>query len=194
MISFRPGEQRVVSVNALIFLIGSLARLYMLAFLLRLLLQVARADFYNPISQLVVQVTNPLVVPARRIIPSVRRFDFPTLVVLALLQLATTLIISALRGFRAPIGFLLWDVVFSLLWLTISTYLWCIVIYVILSWFPQARYHPITAFLGQLTAPVLRPARRLLPPMSGIDLSPLIVSIFLWAALILLSDLRRLIM
>lgn len=166
----------------------------MLAFLLRLMLQVARADFYNPISQFIVQVTNPLVVPARRIIPSVRRFDFPTLVVLALLQLATTLVISALRGFQAPFDFLLWDVVFSLLWLAISTYLFCIIVYVVLSWFPQARYHPISGFLGQLIAPVLRPARRLLPPMSGVDISPLIVSIFLWAALILLSDLRRLIM
>ena len=180
--------------NALIFLIDSLARLYMLAFLLRLLLQVARADFYNPISQFVVQVTNPLVVPARRMIPSIRRFDFPTLVVLAALQLATLLIISALSGFRGPFIVILWEALFSLLRLTISTYLFCIIVYVILSWFPQARFHPITTFLGQLIAPVLRPARRLLPPMSGIDVSPLIVSIFLWAALILLGDLRRLIM
>lgn len=180
--------------NALIFLIESFARLYMLAFLLRLLLQIARADFYTPIPQLIVQITNPLVVPARRIIPSIRRFDLPTLVVLVLLQLAITVVVSALRGFNIPLNFLLWSVIFSLLRLTVTTYLFCIFVYVILSWFPQGRYHPITVLLGQLVDPVLRPARRLLPPVSGIDLSPLITAIFLWAALIALSDLQRVIM
>jgi YggT family protein len=180
-------------VNALIFLIESFARLYILAFLLRLLLQVARADFYSPIPQFIVEVTNPLVVPARRVIPSVRRFDLPTLVVLVVLQLVVVLVVSALRGFQVPFGLLLWTVIFSLLELTVWTYLICIFVYVILSWFGQTRFHPIGTFLGQLIEPVLRSARRLLPPLSGIDISPLIVGIVLWAALILLQDLQRLV-
>jgi len=179
--------------NALIFLIESFARLYMLAFLLRLLLQVARADFYTPIAQFIVQVTNPLVVPARRLIPSVRRFDFPTLVVLVMLQLVVVLVVSGLRGGLLPFNLLLWVVIFRLLSLTIWTYLVSILIYVVLSWFGHTRFHPIGIFLGQLIEPLLGPARRLLPPLSGVDISPLIVGILLWAAQILLVDLQRLI-
>lgn len=180
--------------NALIFLIETFARLYMLAFLLRILLQVARADFYMPIPQFIVQVTNPLVVPARRIIPSVRRFDFPTLVVLVILQLLVLALVALLRGGQIQFNLLLWVTIFSLLRLTIGTYLVCIFIWVLMSWFGQTRFHPVAMFLGQLIQPVLRPARRLLPVVSGIDLSPMIVIIFLYAALILIGDLQRLIM
>ena len=178
--------------NALIFLIETLSRLYLLTFLLRLLLQVARGDFYNPISQFIVQITNPLVVPARRIIPSVRRFDMPTLVVLFVLQLLVMIVLAGLRGFSLQIDTLLWLTIFGLLQLTIGTYLFCIFIYVIMSWINQS-WHPLSVFLGQLIAPVMQPARRLLPATGGIDISPLITAIFLWAALILLSDLQRMV-
>jgi len=176
-------------VNALIFLIDTFAGLYLLTFLLRLLLQIARADFYHPIPQLIVRITNPLVVPARRMIPSFRRFDLPTLVVLLLLQLAVTFLLDALRGFERPLGSLLWYAVFELLNMTIWVYLICILIYIVLSWFGQS-YHPLSIFAGQVVNPLLRPARRLLPPAGGLDLSPMIVSIFLVAGLILLADLR----
>lgn len=175
--------------NALIFLIDTFAGLYILTFLLRLLLQIARADFYHPIPQLIVTITNPLVVPARRMIPSFRRFDLPTLVVLILLQLAVTFLLDAMRGFERPFGGLLWFAVFELLDKTIWVYLICILIYIVLSWFGQS-YHPLAIFAGQLVNPLLRPARRLLPPAGGLDLSPMIVSIFLIAGLILLADLR----
>lgn len=177
--------------NALIFLIETFARLYLLTFLLRILLQVARAEFYSPIPQLIVQITNPLVVPARRIIPSFRRFDLPTLVVLFVLQLIVTLVLDALGGFNRPINALLTLAVFTLLDMTIWTYLICILIYILLSWFRQS-FHPLAVFCGQLLQPLLRPARRLLPPTGGLDLSPMIVSIFLIAGLILLTDLRML--
>lgn len=175
--------------NALIFLIDTFAGLYLLTFLLRLLLQIARADFYHPIPQLIVRITNPLVVPARRMIPSFRRFDLPTLVVLFLLQLAVTFLLDALAGFERPFGSLLGYAVFELLNMTIWVYLICILIYIVLSWFGQP-YHPLSIFAGQVVNPLLRPARRLLPPAGGLDLSPMIVSIFLVAGLILLADLR----
>lgn len=177
--------------NALIFLIDTFARLYLLTFLLRLLLQVARADFYSPIPQLIVRITNPLVVPARRIIPSARRFDLPTLVVLFVLQLAVLLLLDLLSPLSRPIGDLLWATVFALLGMTIWTYLICIFIYIVLSWFQQS-FHPLAIFCGQIIRPLLRPAQRLLPPTGGLDLSPMIVSIFLVAGLILLADLRML--
>ena len=180
--------------NALVFLIDTFSRLYMLTFLLRIMLQVAHADFHNPISQFIVQVTNPLVVPARRLIPSVRRFDFPTLVVLFLLQLIFSLIILVLQGYGPGAGQLLWIAVFELLTAAVWTYVICIFGFVILSWFGQAGYHPIALFLGQIVAPVLRPARRLLPAVGGLDLSPMIVMIFLMATLIALRDLRALVL
>jgi YggT family protein len=176
-------------VNALIFLIDTFASLYLLTFLLRLLLQIARADFYHPIPQLIVRITNPLVVPARRVIPSIRRFDLPTLVVLFILQLAVVLVLDALTGFSRPIDGLLWVAIFELLDKTIWVYLICILIYIVLSWVGQS-YHPLAIFAGQIINPLLRPARRLLPPTGGLDLSPMIVSIFLVAGLILLADLR----
>lgn len=175
--------------NALIFLIDTFASLYLLTFLLRLLLQIARADFYHPIPQLIVRITNPLVVPARRVIPSIRRFDLPTLVVLFILQLAVVLVLDALTGFSRPIDGLLWVAIFELLDKTIWVYLICILIYIVLSWVGQS-YHPLAIFAGQIINPLLRPARRLLPPTGGLDLSPMIVSIFLVAGLILLADLR----
>jgi YggT family protein len=176
-------------VNALIFLIDTFASLYLLTFLLRLLLQIARADFYHPIPQLIVRITNPLVVPARRVIPSIRRFDLPTLLVLFILQLAVVLVLDALTGFSRPIDGLLWVAIFELLDKTIWVYLICILIYIVLSWVGQS-YHPLAIFAGQIINPLLRPARRLLPPTGGLDLSPMIVSIFLVAGLILLADLR----
>jgi len=157
--------------------------------MLRLLLQIARADFYHPIPQLIVRITNPLVVPARRMIPSFRRFDLPTLVVLFLLQMAVTLLLDALLGIDRPIVSLLWNTVFELLDMAIWIYLICILIYIILSWVGQS-YHPLSNFAGQLVNPLLRPVRQLLPAAGGLDLSPMIVSIFLIAGLILLADLR----
>jgi YggT family protein len=178
-------------VNALIFLIETFSRFYLLAFLLRILLQVARADFYNQFSQFIVQITNPLVVPARRILPSLRRFDLPTLLVLVVLQMLVLLLIYALRGIWPPIGVLLWVTVVTLINMTIVTLIICILIYVILSWV-QPGYSPGRAFLSQIVDPILRPARRLLPPISGVDLAPLIVTILLWASLYLSTDLLTL--
>lgn len=177
--------------NALIFLIDTFSGLYLLMFLLRMLLQVARAEFYSPFPQLIVRITNPLVVPARRIIPSFRQFDLPTLVVLFVLQLAVTFLLFSLRGATLPIDTLLWIVVFTLLNMAIWTYLVCILIYIVLSWLSQS-FHPLAIIAGQLISPLLRPARRLLPPTGGLDLSPMIVSIFLVAALIFVGDIQRL--
>ena len=170
----------------LLFLIDTFARLYLLTFLVRIMLQAVRADFYNPVSQFIVRVTNPLVVPARRVLPSLKNFDLPTLVVLVILQFIVTILLLTLRGIEPQFIMLFWSVIFQLIDLTIWTYTICIFVYVILSWIAQAGYSPIAMLLGQIVGPVLRPARRLLPPIGGLDLSPLIVLILLQAASILL--------
>jgi YggT family protein len=169
-------------VSALIFLVKTFSDLYLLCFLLRVLLQIARADFYNPISQFIVRATNPLVKPARRLFPSVRGVDMPTVAVLVVLEIVVTLVLLALVGVRPGIDQLIWLIVFRLIALTLWTYTICIFVYVILSWLAQASYSPIAMLLGQVVEPVLRPARRLLPLIGGLDLSPIIVLILIQAA------------
>ena len=175
--------------SALIFLIKTFSDLYLLCVLLRILLQAVRADFYNPISQFIVNVTNPLVRPARRLIPSGRGLDIPTVVVLVVLEFLVTAVLLALVGvgLLPRIDQLIWLVAFRLIALLLWTYTVCIFVYVILSWVAQANYSPIAMLLGQVVEPVLRPARRLLPILGGLDLSPLIVLILLQAASILLA-------
>lgn len=172
--------------TALVFLVKTFTDLYLLCFLFRILLQAVRADFYNPISQFIIRVTNPLVVPARRLLPASRNVDLPTLIVLVLLQLVVTLLLLTLYGLPTVLAALPWLIVFRLIALVIWTYTVCIFVYVILSWVAPAGYSAIAMLIGQIVEPVLRPARRLLPPIAGLDLSPLIVLILMQAASLLL--------
>lgn len=173
--------------NALIYLFDTFSRVYLLCFLLRLLLQVARADFYHPAAQFIVAVTNPLVVPARRLLPSIRKFDLPTFVVLVLLQLVVVIVLLAMRGVPLRFELVVAYTLYQLATMTVWVYIICIFIWVVLSWI-QASYSPVGSILGNLIEPVLRPARRLLPPISGLDVSPMIVLILLFAVLIALRD------
>lgn len=175
--------------NVLLFLVKTFTDLYLLVFMLRLILQSARADYYNPFSQFVLKVTNPLVAPARRILPSVGMIDLPTLVVLILLQCAFTYLLLTLVGVVPDAALFAYLVFMRLIRLVLWTYTLSIFIYVILSWVAQAHYSPIAMVLSQVVEPVLRPVRRVLPAIGGLDLSPLLVLILLQAASIALSDL-----
>ena len=168
--------------SVLLFLVKTFTDLYLLVFLLRFVLQVVRADFYNPFSQFIVRVTNPLVVPARRILPSMRGIDLPTLIVLVLLEAAVTYLLLQIVGATVNAQQLLFLIVLRLIGLALWTYTICIFAYVILSWVAQASYSPIAMLLSQVVEPILRPIRRILPLIGGLDLSPLIVLILLQAA------------
>jgi YggT family protein len=172
--------------SALIFLFKTLADLYLLTFLLRFIMQWVRAGYYNPLSQFVVKVTNPLVVPARRVLPSIAGLDAPTLVVLLLLEVAVTFALLRVAGFSVSIPVLLLYSLLRLIALTLWFYTGALIVYVILSWFGNRGINPIAELLGDLVEPILRPARRLLPPIGGLDLSPLIVILLLQAASIAL--------
>lgn len=172
--------------NALIFLVKTLADLYVLTFLLRFIMQWTRADFHNPFGEVVLRITNPLVRPARRMLPSARGIDLPTLLLLVALEALATLLLLALAGVSMPAGAFVVTVVLRLVNLTIWFYTIAIFVYVILSWVGQGRYSPIGAFLAELVEPVLAPARRILPPIAGLDLSPLLVLILLQAVSIAL--------
>lgn len=163
--------------NPIIFLIQTLFGLYILAVLLRFLLQWVRADFYNPISQFLVKATNPPLKLTRRIIPGLGGIDLASLVLAWLLKSIEIQLIILVSGSSVNlIAPLIWALP-ELIELVINIFLFAILIQVILSWVNPGGYNPASALLYSLTAPVLRPAQRILPPMGGLDLSPMLVMI-----------------
>jgi len=175
-------------VTAVIFLVQTLFGFYILAVMLRFLLQCVRADFYNPLVQFLVRITNPPLLPLRRIVPGYKGLDLASVVLAFALQLVEVLLITLLLDRPASAGGLLLLTVAELFKLLINIYLWGLVIQAVLSWFNPDPYHPAARLLAQLTAPLLRPARRLLPPISGVDLSPMLVIVALIFVSLLLQD------
>ena len=175
--------------NAGVFLVSTLFGMYILAIMLRLILQVVRADFYNPVSRFIVKITNPTLKPLRRIIPGIAGIDMASVFVIMVLQMLEFYIISLLRSFPAPdiLGLTLYSLV-ELISLGFYVFLFSIFILALLSWINPGQYNPINNLLQQITEPVLRPARRLLPPMSGMDLSPMLAMVGLWLIKLILLD------
>ena len=174
--------------TATVFLIQTVFGFYILAVMLRFLLQCVRADFYNPLVQFLVRITNPPLLPLRRIIPGYRGLDLAAVVLAFILQLVEALLVALLFGRTLGVGGLLLLTLVELLKLLINIYLWGVIIQAVLSWVNPDPYHPAARVLTQLTAPLLRPARRLLPPISGVDLSPMLVVVALIFVSLLLQD------
>lgn len=161
------------------FLIEAVFGIYMLAVLLRLVLQFVRADFYNPICQFLVKVTNPPLKPLRRIIPGFAGLDMASVLLLVMLQLIKLFLITLAAGVAIGIASLAVISVGELIALLLNFYMVCILIQVILSWVGPGGQNPVTALLYYINEPILRRARRILPPISGFDLSPILVFILI---------------
>ena len=159
--------------NPLEFLVSTLFSLYILAVMLRFLLGAVQADFYNPASQFLVRITNPLLVPLRKLIPSVGKFDTAAVLLMLVLQIISLVLVLALRGGGIPVGAVLVTSIAELVSLMINIFIFAIIIQVVLSWVNPGSYNPVSSLLYSLTNPVLRPIQQLIPPISGIDLSPL---------------------
>lgn len=160
--------------NPVEFLINTLFGLYILAVMLRFLLAAVHADFYNPVSQFLVKATNPAIIPLRKIIPSIGKVDTSTLLLLLLLQMLSLLLLSLLGGEALSFGALLLIAVADLIGLLLNIFLFSILILVIISWINPGTYNPVTSLLHSIAEPVLSPCRRLVPPVSGFDFSPII--------------------
>lgn len=173
--------------NAVTYLIGTLIDLYIAAVLLRLLLQWVRADFYNPLSQFLVKLTNPAIIPLRRVVPSIGRLDTASVVLMLVLEVFGVWLASQLNthnmGWAQIIIFSITKLCMTLL----MTYFFLIIASVIMSWVGQGLRHPFVPLLYQLTEPVLRPFRRIIPPIAGIDLSPLFALISIRFLILLLG-------
>ncbi len=155
--------------NPLVFLVDILFQLYATALLIRLLLQWVRADFYNPISQFIVKITNPPVKPLRRIIPGLGGIDLATLILAILVLAIKTMIIYQTIN---PLLIALVSTGQTLI-LILSIFLYSIIIQAILSWVNPDPYNPAVSLLNSLTSPVMKPFRKLIPPISGMDISPI---------------------
>lgn len=172
--------------DAVYFLVESVLSLAVYAFILRVLLQLVRADFRNPLAQAVLSLTNWLVLPLRRVLPSAGRFDTASFVALLAVQLAATLIVFRLRtGVVYPLLPLAAAALRQLAYSTLLLYTILIFAQAILSFVPGAR-SPVTSMLASLCEPVLRPIRRVLPIVGGLDFSPLVAILGLTALRILL--------
>ena len=164
--------------RAAVFLIDFAFSVYIFIVLTRFVLQLARADFYNPISQFVLRATNPLLAPLRRIIPGYRGLDIASLVLILILIVAKALMLLTIQTGGLPAGIgpqLLVYTLRELASLILDYVFWAVLVRVILSWVAPDPSNPVVRVVIQITEPLMAPVRRLLPDMGGLDLSPLIV-------------------
>ncbi len=168
--------------DPLVFLIDTLFSLYILAVVLRFLLQWLSADFYNPISQFLVKVTHPPLRILRRFIPSVGKIDTSSLVLALLLQMIADFSILAIKGLMVSFPALMVVSATQLVSLFINVFIFAVFARAILSWFDPGSYNVASSILYCLTEPVLNICRRIVPDFGGIDLSPLIALVLLQLA------------
>ncbi|SFW47009.1 YggT family protein [Pseudomonas sp. NFACC19-2] len=162
-------------IEALIYIIQTLGSLYLLIVLLRFILQLVRADFYNPLSQFIVKATQPLLTPLRRVIPGFAGLDLASLVLAILVQLLLMVITLTLMGYNVG-GFILQLLVWSLIGVTslfLKVFFFALIISVILSWVAPGSYNPGAQLVNQICEPLLTPFRKLLPNLGGLDISPI---------------------
>jgi YggT family protein len=172
--------------QALLFIFDALFTLLVIAFLLRVLMPLVRADFRNPFGDAVLKVTNPLVLPLRKFLPHGKRVDPSTLVALLIVQFAGTALLRAVAGGGFQLESILLNGLYDLLHRVLQFYFFAVLLYALLSWFAGAAYSPAAQILGRLVEPLLTPIRRVVPPLGGLDLSALFLLIALQALQILL--------
>ena len=160
--------------GAAIFVIQTLGSLYLLIVLLRFILQLVRANFYNPLCQFIVKATQPLLKPLRRVIPSVFGLDMSSLVLAILVQMVIFAVVLTLSYMSFNIlGLLLWAII-GVTALFLKVFFFAMIISVILSWVAPGSVSPGAELVNQITEPALAPFRRFLPSMGGLDISPIL--------------------
>jgi YggT family protein len=184
--------------SPLMLIINTLFDLYILLVLLRFLLQMLRADFYNPVSQFIVKLTTYPLRVLRRVIPSVAGQDTAAIVLCLMLIYGKFLLLRLLSvpavqigGVMAPVsgvsyaGLLVFCIA-DLIALTLTVFLIAVIIQVILSWVSPGQYNPVIGLVHKLSDPILKPLRKLIPSLGGLDLSPLFATLLLLVAKMLI--------
>ena len=166
--------------EALHFLVTFVLQAASFLFLGRFLLQACRVDFYNPISQGIVKITDPVLRPIRVVLPGFRNFDFAALAAALVAHVLLLMAVPALAGgYSGGIAMLLVEGLLQVVMSIIHIFWWAMMISILAGWIAPGNYHPALALLHQITEPLLAPARRLLPPMGGLDFSPIVVFLIL---------------
>ncbi len=173
--------------QALYYILDTLATLYEAVLLLRLLMQLTRADFRNPIARGIVQLTDPIIRPLRRVLPPVRRIDTASVVAVLLFAALKQWLLHLLLGYGMPSAIaLLSFTLLDIARLVLKTYLFSIFLNAVLSFVAPGNYSPAQMLLASICNPVLNPIRRVIPSIAGFDLSPLWAMIAIQALLIIL--------
>lgn len=193
------------ALSALGFILGTLFNLYATVVAVRFVMQVVRADYYNPISQAIVKLTDPLLVPLRRVIPSIKRYDSASFLLVFVILLLKILVFKLLSlGYMPALGqSLIVDSLGSaqivilafldLIHLFFNVFIFALIIQAVMSWIPGAAGNPVHSLVSSIGDPVTRPLRKLIPPMGGLDLTVFFTIIGLFALRIfLLGSLRQL--
>lgn len=167
--------------SALVFIVNALTSLYLLVLLLRFWLPWLRADFRNPLAQGILKLTSPVIIPLRRIVPSFGRLDTATILVAFVVQYLAILLILLIIGSSASFSAISITAIVKLMLLSLNLFMFAIFVRIILSWISPGQHNPATAIITTLTEPILRPVRRLIPPLGGFDISPIFVIIGLGA-------------
>jgi YggT family protein len=174
--------------DAIRYLLEFILNSFFMVLILRVWLQLVRADFYNPISQFIVKVTNPVVIPARRIIPSVGNIDLATVVLAYLVAIMKIVVMTYTPETPIDIlGYMIYGGLFVIKQTGFLLFM-SMLIMAIMSWVVQG-YNPTMMILQQLTEPFLRPIRKVIPPIAGLDLSIIIAFVALNFLNIFLSGL-----
>lgn len=164
------------------FIFNTLGGIYLLAVLLRFLLQVVKADFYNPVSQAVFRITDPMVRILRNIIPGYKGIDFSALMLAFLVEAAAICALIILYGGSIPsLSYIVTLAFVGVVYFIISIYYWSLLASIIMSFVMMfsgsMNPHPILSLIWQLTEPVMAPVRKVIPPMGGLDFSPIFIFI-----------------
>lgn len=178
--------------DTLTLIIRTIGEVFSFILILRFLLQVSGADYYNPISQSVVRFTQIPLAPLQRIIPRAGRFDLSPIVLALLVKAIVVIAIiflaqGSLPNLVATFMFALFGVLDGIL----TIYFWAVIGSVILSWVAPNSYHPGPQLIMQLTEPVFGLARKVIPSIGGLDLSPILIFLVIQ---ILQSQITRLVM
>lgn len=168
--------------NSVALIFSTLAGIYLLAVLLRFLLQVAKADFYNPVSQAVVKITDPMVRVFRTFIPGYKGIDFSSLVLAFLVEAAAICALILIYGGSIPgAGYVITWAFVGVVMFIISIYYYAILASIIMSFVMMfsgnMNPHPLLRLVWQLTEPIMAPVRKVIPPMGGLDFSPIFIFI-----------------
>ena len=161
--------------SAIVFIIQTVVGLYLMFVLLRFLMQLSKVDYYNPISQAIVRITNPPSLPLRTLLPNIGRIDLATLILGIILQLAIICSVMKISGGAIFSSiYLAWAIV-GISAIILDIYFFALLISVISSWLAPYSTHPALLLVNELTNPLCEPARRLIPPLGGLDFSIILV-------------------